>query len=470
AANYSGPVMYMSSWFWDSRINWHPESISWSDPRALLGYIAEGFEGRIGAVTVVDAEGVEWRRTNQWAFPQDKTNGEFQPASTLFTGHSQYNTDWAVDALEPILSGEVGAVPISVLDHAMQARSAPGGGCNLAEAESTLRLEYEDPEQGTEVLWEGFGVAGSENDARNARAAAEAASCHVRLKLDTAKLDCDSESGWCEGSPYLRLSADRGPEGVAASDVPESVRAALALRDFKPTRRNDGRYLGPPAPSEASCFDTPGPAPADPRLYCTRTQSGNWIGFKWYRFIDQPELNQVFASLPSEKRDAAKCFMQARIERLHEAQSNGGLAAQWFDAPQGAEDLPAAKVSIDPALLLTPPQGLEKGFVPISIYERKRTMPENCEVIVGSTTSEPHPLPAGYYEGYAWDGGWYDREICPANSESNGTFSYPGRVYPYAPDNDQTERAGYDIPTRDTISQMLSPAVRCGLPSDPPGI
>ena len=129
--------------------------------------------------------------------------------------------------------------------------------------------------------------------------------------------------------------------------------------------------------------------------------------------------------------------MQARIERLHEAQSNGGLAAQWFDAPQGAEDLPAAKVSIDPALLLTPPQGLEKGFVPISIYERKRTMPENCEVIVGSTTSEPHPLPAGYYEGYAWDGGWYDREICPANSESNGTFSYPGRVYPYAPDNDQ---------------------------------
>ena len=99
-------------------------------------------------------------------------------------------------------------------------------------------------------------------------------------------------------------------------------------------------------------------------LYCTRTQSGNWIGFKWYRFIDQPELNQVFASLPSEKRDAAKCFMQARIERLHEAQSNGGLAAQWFDAPQGAEDLPAAKVSIDPALLLTPPQGLEKGLCP----------------------------------------------------------------------------------------------------------
>ena len=45
AKNFAGPVMYMSSWFWDMRINWHPQSISWSDPRSLISYIAEGFEG-----------------------------------------------------------------------------------------------------------------------------------------------------------------------------------------------------------------------------------------------------------------------------------------------------------------------------------------------------------------------------------------------------------------------------------------
>merc|ERR1719498_186999 len=48
AANFAGPVMYMSSWFWDSRTAWHPKSKSWAHPEATLGYIAEGFEGRIG--------------------------------------------------------------------------------------------------------------------------------------------------------------------------------------------------------------------------------------------------------------------------------------------------------------------------------------------------------------------------------------------------------------------------------------
>ena len=44
------------------------------------------------------------------------------------------------------------------------------------------------------------------------------------------------------------------------------------------------------------------------------------IAHRRYRFVDQPELNQVFASLPEGGREAAKCFMQARIERLHAAQ------------------------------------------------------------------------------------------------------------------------------------------------------
>ena len=75
AKNFAGPVMYMSAWFWDSRINWHPESVSWSDPRALIGYIAQGFEGRIGAIKVSDADGNLWHRTNRWAFPQDTLDG-----------------------------------------------------------------------------------------------------------------------------------------------------------------------------------------------------------------------------------------------------------------------------------------------------------------------------------------------------------------------------------------------------------
>jgi hypothetical protein len=213
----------------------------------------------------------------------------------------------------------------------------------------------------------------------------------------------------------------------------------------------------------------PGPSPADSRLYCTRTGAGTWIGFRWYRFVDQPELNQVFASLPEGQRDAAKCYMQARIERLHEAQQADPTSVpRWFDAPQGAKALPGPKVSIDRALLLVPPAGLEKGFVPIPVMERKRQKPEGCDVVLGQVTDEPNPIPEGYYEGFELPAGGYDVEICPSNTESNGAFSYPGTIYPYAPGPDQNKRVGYAVPTRDNVASVLSKTpVICGLSSDP---
>lgn len=467
-ANFSGPVMYMSAWFWDSRINWHPHSLSWSDPRALVGYVAEGFEGRVGAIRIIDSEGVEWRKTNRWAFPKDRSSAGTELSSTLFTGHSQYNTDWASTAVEGVLSGATSNAGNRIVDQAMQLRRPPGGGCNVADSTSTLRIELEDPDREDELLWHGFGVTGADRDEDRAMVESVEASCHVRLNLDESKLDCTTTEGWCEGTPYLELTTSNRTRSVMPNQVSPKIRAALDLRAFEPTRRNDGRYLGPPAASESVCFDTPGPAPADPRLYCTRTQNGNWIGYKWYRFVDQPELNQVFASMPLTERAAAKCFMQERIERLHASQARGLEYSQWFEAPQGESALPSGKVRVDPALLVTAPPGLELGFVPISLYERKRQMPDGCEVIVGANQSEPDPLPESYYEGFVWDAGWYDREVCPANTESGGVFNYPGIVFPYSASSDQTARMPYAVPTREHVADVLEPAQRCGLPSDPP--
>jgi hypothetical protein len=476
AENFAGPVMYMSSWFWDSRINWHPESVSWSDPRALLGYVAQGFEGRIGGIQVVDSNGVQWRRTNRWAFPKDVSNGVATNSSTLFTGHSQYNTDWAVEAMEPMLAG-TGSVadrtPDGIKTKSLAHGQIPGHGCNLPdEGNTALGMSLEEDEDEDEIEWEDFGVSGGETTAA-ALAASEAANCHVKLSLDTSKLDCSTTDGWCEGHRYIKVNSDgTSPTVVAAADVAADVKAALDLRAFESTRKNDGRFLGPPAQSEEACFNNPGPAPADPRLYCTRTKSGNWIGFRWYRFVDQPEMNQVFASLPAGERDTAKCFMQARIERLHEAQQGAAGVPRWFDLPQGADALPGAKVKIDVALLVTPPIGLEKGFVPISVYERKRTKPDDCDVTLGDNQSEPNPLAAGYYDGYAGGENSYEIEMCPANAESNGeTFSYPGILYPYSPGEQQgTARDAYAVPIRDQVAAGLSATpVVCGLASDAPG-
>jgi hypothetical protein len=147
----------------------------------------------------------------------------------------------------------------------------------------------------------------------------------------------------------------------------------------------------------------PGPASPDPRLYCTRTRKASWITWRWYRFGDQPELNQVFASIPmeAERRDA-RCFMQQRVERLHRLQNQGQGQAptRWFDFPFGGEAaLPKEKVSLDPSLLVTPPAGLEVGFVPVPVYQRPREKRKDCEVVLGEAKEESEPLPANYYEG-----------------------------------------------------------------------
>ena len=112
---------------------------------------------------------------------------------------------------------------------------------------------------------------------------------------------------------------------------------------------------------------------------------------------------------------------------------------------------------------------MEKGFVPISVYERKRTKPADCEVTLGEIQDEPNPLPADYYEGYVVDRGGYDIEWCPANPESDGAFSYPGTIYGYSPAADQSHRTPYTVPTRDQVSAGLnSVPVVCGLSSDAP--
>ena len=234
----------------DSRINWHPQSVSWSDPRALLGYVAQGFEGRLGGIQVIDDEGVSYGvRSNRWAFPRDVTGGVSANSSTLFAGHSQYNRDWAVDAMEPMLSGQgtpSQRTPTAIKAKALAERQAPGGGCNLP-GEEDREMGLESEENGQEINWTGFGVSTVANSPAN-QAAADAAHCHVQLDLDPSKMDCSTTDGWCEGHRYLKVNADgSSPMVVAANDVPGDIRSALDLRKFKETRKNDGRYLGPPA-------------------------------------------------------------------------------------------------------------------------------------------------------------------------------------------------------------------------------
>ena len=60
------------------------------------------------------------------------------------------------------------------------------------------------------------------------------------------------------------------------------------------------------------CYSAPGPA--DPQLYCAQSKvNGYWLGWRWYKFVDQPALQRERLS------EAEKTFLQQRVETLHGA-------------------------------------------------------------------------------------------------------------------------------------------------------
>ena len=272
AANFAGPVMYISNWFWDMRTNWDPLSASWSDPRSLLGYIAQGFEGGLGAFSTTK-DSKTYFRANRWNLPTDRDS---PTTSTLFTGHSQYASDWAASAMEPMLAGTGPSAlrtPSYVASMASEYRLKPSCNVPTDENEGTLAEQEGD----NEWQWK-LGFSKAPLDHAYAERS-ENASCHLLMEIDTTKFDCTSNPGWCLGRRYLSRDTAGAPGSAseaihADNEIPADVKATLDANTFTSSRVNDGRYLGPPGPKERPCFECPGPAPQDSKLYCVRTTEG----------------------------------------------------------------------------------------------------------------------------------------------------------------------------------------------------
>lgn len=148
---------------------------------------------------------------------------------------------------------------------------------------------------------------------------------------------------------YYRLEKDKkGKEKwvvVSAKDVPTET--ALAKVEFP--RRRAAKPQPYVTPDEAdSCWKEPGPA-AGP--FEAKLGDGSVVTYYWYRFADQPAL--LNADLTADERET----LQNRVELLHK---------HWT---KDREYLPAPTVGkladLDPAVLVTPPKGLEVGYVPI---------------------------------------------------------------------------------------------------------
>ena len=130
---------------------------------------------------------------------------------------------------------------------------------------------------------------------------------------------------------------------------PENVPTNTGLAQVRFDRPREGRsepYATPNDPK--SCWKRPGPV-AGP--FQARPGDGSVVTYYWYRFADQPAL--LNAGLTDQERER----LQARVEKLHRTWTKD----RDYLAPPTIGKL----ADIDPALIVTPPQGLETGYVPI---------------------------------------------------------------------------------------------------------
>ncbi len=148
---------------------------------------------------------------------------------------------------------------------------------------------------------------------------------------------------------YYRLEKDAKDKErwvvVSSKEVPPET--GLSKVEFPRARRTSQEpYVTPDEPN--SCWMKPGPV-AGP--FKAHLGDGSLVTYSWYRFADQPAL------LNADLTDAERESLQKRVELLHRT---------WT---KKRDYLPPPTIGtladLDPAVIVTPPQGLAIGYVPI---------------------------------------------------------------------------------------------------------
>jgi len=146
------------------------------------------------------------------------------------------------------------------------------------------------------------------------------------------------------------------------------VPAATGLQSNGPTitPRPEVSYL---TPLESDCafqdpnspWNSPGPS-AGP--YTAYLGDGSKLTYYWYKFIDQPAM--IYANLPTAMRQK----IQARVEKIHQHWLS---TDDYLPNPTGGN-----LVGLDAGQIITPPAGMEIGYVPIVTRQEKGVSKTDC--------------------------------------------------------------------------------------------
>lgn len=329
-ANFKGPATFFTPYFW-SRPSVEDADVAGmfldsrpSDPNRSLQMETQ----YIPAAVASDSEGRSYARIAPADFPSGPT-GEGILAHRLMSYQKEALWDGVENWFQggPPASGHIDAEAGSV-------HSFPGRGS------ATWRIYTDDTpkEERPPVDWAAFATPVAQDpatfgfrwDPKLTTTRACGNSQLVRLPEYYHLMQVDGESRWAPVPP---------------DQVP--VETGLTEHSFRrPSDPPPDAYVTPEEPD--SCWKDPGPV-AGP--FQVRLGDSSLVTYSWYRFADQPSL--LNADMTDEEREE----LQARVEKLHERWQ---MDRDYLPPPETGE-----LASIDPALLMTPPPGLEVGYVPI---------------------------------------------------------------------------------------------------------
>ena len=145
---------------------------------------------------------------------------------------------------------------------------------------------------------------------------------------------------------YKQIGRER--VAVPAAEVPAETQ--LQGREF-PLARMGAPYTSP----TTGAWSRPGPRKGP---FTAALADGSVVTYSWYRFVDQPSFQQYHWDA------AKKAALQAFVEKIH---ANWPIDRDYMPPPSRGK-----LVTLDPALIVTPPKGLEAGYVPIVTRQERR--------------------------------------------------------------------------------------------------
>jgi hypothetical protein len=331
AANFKGPVAFFTPHFWSHTAVDQPRFAGMlldsrpSDPNRHLQMETQ----YIPAVTSTDGTGEVYARIAPTLFPPG-TDG----ISLLAHRICSYNK---MALWNPVRAWFEGGPPASGRVDSKEAvlHAFTGGGATWRIYGGNAPKEQRHP-----IAWESFATP----------EVLDRYTFGYRWNPKLVSLTAHEDRTAARLPEYFHLTkSDAGGKARWVAQRAEEVPDETGLKGVafeRPRAPRPEPYLTPD--DEKSVWKKPGPVNGP---FQVRLGDGSTVTYSWYRFADQPAM--LNAGLTDQEREE----VQARVEELHK---------HWT---KDREYLPPPMLGkladLDPALIVSPPQGMEAGYVPI---------------------------------------------------------------------------------------------------------